>query len=173
MEKKELSRGQFLKELGLSSGALMAFYCLGTTMTACSKEETTTPSGTNTGNTSGSGTTNTNTGVTGTTSGANIDFVIDLAHADYTKLKTEGGFAYVGEIIVANVKGGSFVALSRACTHEGTSVQYRLAQNDFLCPNHGSEFSTTGTVEKSPATKGLTVYKTESQSNGTKLRVTV
>ncbi|MEZ4903797.1 MAG: hypothetical protein R2822_19595 [Spirosomataceae bacterium] len=36
MKTESMKRGQFLRELGLSSGALMAFYCLGTTMTACS-----------------------------------------------------------------------------------------------------------------------------------------
>jgi cytochrome b6-f complex iron-sulfur subunit len=159
MKKEIVSRGQFLKELGLSSGALLAFYCLGTTMTACSKDDSTTPSGTD------------NSGVTGTTTGANIDFVIDLANTSFAKLKTEGGFAYVENIIIANAKGGKFVALAKKCTHAGTVVQYRLSENDFYCDNHHSEFSTTGAVEKSPATQALTSYKTESQSNGTKLRI--
>lgn len=155
MENSQLSRGQFLKQLGLSSGALMAFYCLGTVTACTSSDEDPAPSGTtNTGNTS-----------------SKVDFTLDLTTNDFSKLKTEGNYVYKDKIIVANIKGGSFVALSKACTHEGTDVQYRLSQNDFFCPNHGSEFSTSGAVEKSPASKALTLYKTELDATGNKLRV--
>jgi cytochrome b6-f complex iron-sulfur subunit len=171
METKELSRGQFLKQLGLSSGALMAFYCMGTTMTACTKEETTTPATSNTNGTTGG--TGADTGVTGITSGGSVDFTIDLAHKDFSRLKTEGEYAYVGDIIISNTKGGTFVALSKICTHEGTTIQYRLKENDFWCSNHSSEFNSNGTVKKSPAAKSLAVFKTESKENGTKLRISV
>ena len=166
METTQLSRGQFLKQLGMSSAALMSFYCLGTGLTACSKDDSVpTPTTTTTPTTGGGG----NSGVTGTTSGT-IDFTIDLTHADFKKLKTEGEFTYVGDIIIANAKG-IFVALAKACTHQGTTIDFRSGTNDFKCPNHGSEFKTDGSVQKSPAAQALTVYKTELLNNNNSLKI--
>lgn len=165
METSQLSRGQFLKQLGMSSAALMSFYCLGTGLTSCSKDEADPTPTTGTGGTTGS----TNSGVTGATSGT-IDFTIDLTHADFKKLKTEGEFVYVADIIIANAKG-VFVALSKVCTHQGTTINYRSGTNDFLCPNHGSQFKTDGSVQKDPATKALTVYKTELLNSNNSLKI--
>lgn len=167
MEQTQLSRGQFLRQLGLSSAALMSFYCLGTSLTACSSSSDDPTPTTNTNNNTN---TNTNTGITGTTTGA-VDFTIDLTHKDYTKLKTEGEFVYVADIIIANAKG-TFVALAKACTHQGTTINYRSGTNDFFCPNHGSEFKTTGAVQKSPATTALKVYKAETTNSGNSLKIT-
>lgn len=154
-KQEQLSRGQFLKQLGLSGSALMAVYCLGGVTSCTSDDEDPTP------------TTNNNTG--NNTTSTKVDFKLDLTTADYSKLKTEGGFVYKDKLIIANVKGGRYVALSKACTHQGTDVQYRLTQDDFWCSNHGSEFNLDGTVKKDPASASLKIYKTE--LNGELLRV--
>lgn len=165
MKQTSIKRGQFLRELGLSSGALMAFYCLGTTMTACSSGSDdpapVTPS------------TGTAAGLTGNadTAKGTISFTLDLNNSTYAPLKTVGGFVTVGSLIIANAKG-TMVALSKACTHQGTTVAYRSAQNDFFCNNHSSEFSTTGAVEVGPATKPLTVYTAKLSADGNTLTVT-
>jgi cytochrome b6-f complex iron-sulfur subunit len=162
MQENTMKRGQFLRELGLSSSALLAFYCIGTTMTACS-----------TGSTDPTPITPvTASGITGnadTAKGA-ISFTIDLTNSNYSKLKTAGNFVIVDSIIVANAKG-TLVALSKVCTHEGTTIGYRSAQNDFFCTNHGSEFSPTGAVEVGPATKPLTVYQAQLSTDGNTLTV--
>lgn len=150
----QMKRGEFLRSLGLSSAALMSFYCLGTTMTACSSDSddpTPTTPGTGTGK---------------------VDFTLDLTTAANAKLKTDGGFVYQDNIIVARVKGGTYVALAKACTHQGTDVQYRLTEDDFWCNNHGSQFSKTGTVEVGPATQALKVYKAALIDGGNKVQVT-
>jgi len=166
MEQTQLSRGQFLRKLGLNSGALMAFYCLGTSLTACSgsggDDPTPNPGSGGGGTISGA--------IKGTTTGAGIDFTIDLTHADYSKLKTAGEFAYVANIIVVNT-GTNYVALSKICTHESSTIAYRSATNDFRCPQHGSEFNLDGSVKLSPATQSLAVFKTEVQNSGNTLRV--
>lgn len=167
MEKTQLNRGQFLRQLGLSTGALMAFYCMGTSLTACSGSGNDTDPTPNPGG--GNGNTN-SAAIKGTTSGANIDFTIDLTHADFSKLKTAGQFDYVANIIIVNT-GGTYVALSKICTHQGTTISYRSANNDLRCSNHGSEFNLDGSVKVSPATEALAVYKTEIQNNGNTLRV--
>ncbi len=155
-----MKRGEFLKNLGLSSAALMSFYCLGG-VTGCVSES---PSPQNP-NTTGNG--GLPTGLTGNVAlgSGKIDFTVDLTNDNYKKLLTDGSFVYAGDVIVARVKGGSYAALAKACTHRQTSVEYRLNENDFWCSNHDSEFSLTGAVEKGPALDALKVFKTELTTN--------
>ena len=173
METSQLNRGQFLKQLGLSSAALMSFYCLGTVLTSCSKDDSepaTTPTkGTTGGGTNSGGTNSVSSGVTGSTSGT-IDFTIDLTNANFSKLKTQGEFTYVDGIIIANAKG-VFVALSKACTHQSTTINFRSGTNDFFCPTHGSQFKIDGTVQAGPAAQSLTVFKTELLNNNNFLKI--
>jgi len=72
---------------------------------------------------------------------------------------------------VALAKGKKYVALSKACTHQGTTVDYRSAQDDIFCSNHGSRFALDGAVTNGPATKALTAYKTELSTDGNKLTI--
>jgi cytochrome b6-f complex iron-sulfur subunit len=151
-----LSRGQFLKKMGLNGASLMAFYCIGTTMSSCTKKDEPTPNNPNTG---GNGNGNTK-----------IDFTLDLNSNDFKALKTDGEFVIKDSIIIVN-SADKFVALAKACTHEGTTVNFRKATADFRCPNHGAEFNLDGTVKKSPAPSALKVYKTELLDSNNKLRV--
>jgi cytochrome b6-f complex iron-sulfur subunit len=146
-----MNRGEFLRSLGMSSAAMMAFYCMGTTLTSCSKSSSNDP---------------TPTPTPGSTTS------IDLTSSTASALKTPGGYIYQGSMIVARVSGGGYVALARACTHQGTNVVYRLSQNDFYCANHGSEFSPAGAVEVGPATQALAVYKTAVSTDGNTLTIT-
>lgn len=75
---------------------------------------------------------------------------IDLNSAQYSALNSAGGFVLVSGIIVANT-GSGFVALSSTCTHQGCTISYSAANNNFPCPCHGSVFSTTGSVLNGPA----------------------
>ncbi|WP_341227167.1 Rieske 2Fe-2S domain-containing protein [uncultured Arcticibacterium sp.] len=154
MQKSELNRGQFLKQLGMSSKALMAFYCMGT-LAACSSDDGVEPQGNN----NPGGQQGTSNAIVGNSTGSNINFTLDLTDANFSKLKTDGAFDYAGDVIIANVGSESYIALSKKCPHQGTSVEYRKDNNDFRCPNHGSEFATSGAVTKSPAGSGLTVFK--------------
>ncbi len=163
-EKNTVNRGEFLRSLGLSTSALMAFYCMGTTLSSCSTKDDdptpttpTTPGGT--------------TAVTGTTTGSGINFNVDLTSDDYKELKTEGKFKIIGDTIVIATANKNYVALSKTCTHQGTTVNYRSASNDIMCPNHGSEFKLDGTVQKGPAAAPLTVFKTTLSTDGNSLNV--
>lgn len=158
---EKMKRGEFLKSLGLSTSTLMAFYCIGTTMTACgSSDNEPDPIDPN----------ETATGITGTVTGSAVNYKINLTKV--TTLKTAGGFEVIGDTIVALTSGGTYVALARRCTHEGTNVRYRIAENDFQCPNHLSEFSTGGAVQQGPATAPLKVYQTSLSADGNTLTVT-
>lgn len=164
MKEEKLKRGEFLRSLGLSTSALMAFYCLGTTMTSCGSSDDPAP-------TPGGG-----SGLTGTTTGSAINFTIDLTSSTYTKLKTAGEYLIIGDVLVAFTTGSAYVALAKACTHEGTQLQYVSAKNNLFCSNHESQFSTTGAVQNGPSTGGtisaLKAYKTSLSANGNSLTVT-
>ncbi len=164
MKNEELSRGQFLKQMGLSTKALMAFYCMGA-ISACSTEDPEPIDNTPDGNTG-----NEEKGFTGTTTGSSINFTVDLTHKDFSKLKTDGEYAYVADIIIANT-GNGFLALSKKCTHQGTTIEYRSGSKDFRCPNHGSEFSQDGSVTKSPASSPLTTFTTTLSADSNSLTV--
>lgn len=155
MQKSELSRGQFLKQLGMSSKALMAFYCMGS-LAACSSDDAPEPQGNNNQGSQGGST----DAISGSSTGSNINFTADLTHSSFENLKTDGAFAYAGDVIIANVGSETYIALSKKCPHQGTAVEYRSSSNDFRCPNHGSEFAASGAVTKAPASSGLTVFNT-------------
>ena len=165
-----LNRGEFLRSLGLSSGALMALYCMGT-LTSCSKADDPAPAPivtpTPTPN-PGGGTTTGLTGNTDATKGV-IDFTLDLTNANYSKLKTAGDFVQVNNIVVANAKG-TLIALSNVCTHQGGQLQYRSTENDFRCNLHSGLFNNDGTVKASPPNKAVAVFK--AALTGNNLRVT-
>lgn len=161
-EKKGVSRGEFLRNLGMSSSALMAFYCMGTLSSCTGKDNDPTPGGTPPGGT---------LAVTGTTTGANLDFTIDLAAYNDKNLKAEGEFAVIGDAIVIALANKKYVALSKRCTHQGTPVGYRKTKGDIQCPNHLSEFKLDGSVQKGPATSPLTVFNTTLSKDGKTLNV--
>jgi cytochrome b6-f complex iron-sulfur subunit len=156
MEKTEtpISRAAFLRSLGLSSAALMSIYCLGTVTTSCSsKKEDPAP---NPGPGPG---------------GQKVDFTLDLTTPSNDALNTNGGYIYPKDtsIIVARTKNGNFIALSKVCTHQGTTVNFQSANDQIHCPNHGSNFNTDGTVKNGPAATALKKYNTT--LTGTNLRV--
>jgi len=97
---------------------------------------------------------------------ANVDFTLDVSNG---ALSRNGGYLVSGGVLVARTSTGNFIAVSAACTHQGTTVQYVSSQNDFYCPNHGATFSATGSVTRGPASRSLARYNTT--LTGTSLRV--
>ena len=66
-----------------------------------------------------------------------------------------------GVIIVrlaASNDPASFTAVQANCTHEGSIIGFNNSQGIFICPNHGSQFSTSGSVVFGPATTNLKKY---------------
>lgn len=140
-----MDRKEFLAQLGLSSAAIFAGACLG----GCSKDD------------GGTG--------SGVTPPANVDFTINLADSGNAALNTAGGFIYQSGIIIARTLSDTYLAVSQACTHEGTTVVWQAGNDRFFCPNHGSTFSTTGAVTNGPAGSALKRYNTS--LTGTNLRI--
>ena len=63
-----------------------------------------------------------------------------------------------GQFYLACLADGSFLALSRTCTHLGCSVPWDEEKNQFVCPCHGSTFSLDGEVLTAPAPRPLDYY---------------
>jgi len=96
------------------------------------------------------------------TSPANTDFMIDVSTGELSK---NGGFLIKDGVLVARTNSGSFLAVTAACTHEGTNINYVASSNNFVCPNHNAKFSSTGVVTQGPANSNLTQYKTTLTGN--------
>jgi cytochrome b6-f complex iron-sulfur subunit len=137
-----MDRKEFLNQVGIGAAALLVPACIGG-LAACGKS---------------------NTGVPAVPT--NVDFTVDVSSG---ALATNGGFLVKNGIIIARTNSGTFLAVSAACTHEGTNVNFVANSNKFVCPNHNAQFSSTGVVTQGPATKNLTSYNTS--LDGTTLRV--
>ena len=98
-----------------------------------------------------------------------VDFTLDLADPQYSGLLNLGGYVYVQNVIVARAVDGNYFALSQICTHQGCTVQYQVAQNEIVCPCHGSQYDIHGNVIMGPSTTPLFEYST--QLTGTLLHV--
>jgi len=84
--------------------------------------------------------------------------IIDLTLAGNAELNTAGGSKIVQSIIVVNLGADNFIALDSICTHQGCTVGYSQGVGHFVCPCHGSEYSTTGSVLVGPAPSALKSY---------------
>lgn len=78
-----------------------------------------------------------------------------------------------GQFYLACLADGSFLALSRTCTHLGCSVPWDAEKNRFVCPCHGSTFSMTGEVLSSPAPRPLDFYPVRIENGIIKVDVAV
>lgn len=52
-----------------------------------------------------------------------------------------------------NEWASAFIALGMACTHQGTKVN--IVGQQFICPNHESQFTSSGAVLNPPASQSL------------------
>ncbi len=63
-----------------------------------------------------------------------------------------------GHFYLTCLPDGSFLALSRSCTHLGCSVPWDAEKKKFVCPCHGSTFDLRGNVLTAPALRPLDYY---------------
>lgn len=93
------------------------------------------------------------------------NFTIDISQSPYTALQNVGGSVIKDSIIIACTAASTYVALAKKCTHQGTTVQYQHSSARFHCPNHGSNYSLTGSVINGPASRSLQKLNTELTGN--------
>ena len=136
-----MDRRKFLSQVGFGATAMLVPACIGG-LASCSGEgaEPSAPT--------------------------NVDFTVDISSGS---LSSNGGFIASNGIIIARTNSGTFLAVSAACTHQGTTVNYYSGDNNFVCPNHGAVYNSSGTVTKGPATTDLTQYKTSLSGNSLRI----
>ncbi len=134
-----MDRKEFLSTFGFGLAAVCAGGCLA----SCSKGDPDSPS----------------EGNPPTPSPGAINFNVDLAN----EIKNVGESVVKSGVIVVRLATGtapgSFTAVQVACTHQGTAIDYNASIGNFVCPNHGSQFTTAGAVINGPATTSLKKYK--------------
>jgi cytochrome b6-f complex iron-sulfur subunit len=125
-----MDRKAFFSQIGVGAAALLVPACIGG-LASCGKSTPSAPT--------------------------NVDFTLDISTGS---LAANGGYLVSSGVLVARTTTGTFLAVSAACTHEGTSVNYTPSTNNFVCPNHGAKFSSTGVVTQGPASTNLVKYNT-------------
>lgn len=88
-------------------------------------------------------------------------------------LASTGGMAMtqtsVGTFLLTRTGATSATVLTATCTHEGCAIN-GFSGSQFVCPCHGSTFSTSGSVVKGPANRALQQFA--AQVNGDVLTFT-
>jgi Rieske Fe-S protein len=84
-------------------------------------------------------------------------------------LATVGGAALVqssrGNFLVTRTAQDAFIALTAICTHEGCTIT-GLRNQTFVCPCHGSQYTSAGAVVSGPAPRPLQAFSA-TFANGT------
>ena len=83
--------------------------------------------------------------------------LVDCGHVDLYLPGTVTAFVR-GRFYLARLADGSFLAISRQCTHLGCTVPWIAEENRFACPCHASAFDITGQVINAPAPRALDIY---------------
>ena len=100
----------------------------------------------------------------GTTANGVVSVTIDPA----SSLASVGGAALVqaasAAFLVARTAQNSFTALTAICTHEGCTIT-GFQSPIYVCPCHGSQYSTSGGVLGGPATQPLRQFATQFANN--------
>ena len=103
-----------------------------------------------------------------TVSGSVSNGVVSVNVAAGSTLATPGAAALVqttnGSFLVARTAPDSFTALTAVCTHEGCTVS-GFQNQTYVCPCHGSTFTTSGSVVAGPASRPLRQFATQFASN--------
>jgi cytochrome b6-f complex iron-sulfur subunit len=110
------------------------------------------------------------TSINGTVTGLGVTVVVDGT----SPLAPVGGAAIVrsssGDFLVSRSGADTFVALTAICTHEACTITGFRAST-YVCPCHGSTYSTAGTVLTGPATRSLRTFPTQFATNTNTLTI--
>jgi cytochrome b6-f complex iron-sulfur subunit len=90
---------------------------------------------------------------------------LELSSPLNSALSNTGGWIVVQNTIIINTGNGAYAALSSICTHQGCNVEYNSSSGNILCPCHGSQFATTGSVLRGPATRPLQTFPVSISGN--------
>jgi cytochrome b6-f complex iron-sulfur subunit len=89
-----------------------------------------------------------------------VDAASPLANVGGAALVQAGNASY----LVSRTSQSAFTALTATCTHEGCTVT-GFQSPLYVCPCHGSQYNTSGTVVMGPATQPLRQFTTQFNNN--------
>lgn len=93
-----------------------------------------------------------------------VTFSVDAA----SPLASVGGAALVqapaGNFLVSRTAQDAFTALTAVCTHQACTVS-GFQNSTYVCPCHGSRYSTSGSVVQGPATAPLRGFTARFSNN--------
>jgi cytochrome b6-f complex iron-sulfur subunit len=127
-----MNRKEFFARVGFGAAAALLPACLAGVATSCTNEDG-----------------------GGSSAPTTVDFTLDISTGS---LATDGGYLVTNKIVVARVNSTTFLAVSSACTHDGTNVNYVQSSNSFHCPNHGANFNSSGSHLNGPGSGNLRQY---------------
>jgi Rieske Fe-S protein len=95
--------------------------------------------------------------------------VVTINNVDGTALAGIPSAAFIQssdqrKFLVARTAQNSFSAVTAICTHEGCDVN-RINGSTYVCPCHGSQYSSSGAVQSGPATRNLQSFATQFTNN--------
>ena len=97
-----------------------------------------------------------------------VNGVVSVTIAAGSALASVGGAALVqapnGSFLVSRTAQDAFSALTAICTHQGCTVS-EFENQTYVCPCHGSTYSTSGAVLTGPATTRLRQFATQFANN--------
>jgi len=99
-----------------------------------------------------------------------------LTFAQFPKLQSVGGAAVVstssgGDYLVIRTSASQAAALTAVCTHAHCLVGYDAGAEKLVCPCHGSQYSTDGTVLRGPAIAPLSTFTATLNATGITIKV--
>jgi Rieske Fe-S protein len=98
----------------------------------------------------------------GDASGPEFNGSASIKVSDYAALANVNGVAALAlngaPVAVVRTGAASFIALSRVCPHQGSTVN--TSSGGFTCPNHGARFNLSGTWIGGQQTSSLRSYAT-------------
>ena len=119
------------------------------------------------GNPAGSGG-GTNVPALATINGGAAGGTVTVTNVSGTALASVGSAALVqaggNNILVTRSAQDSFSAVTAVCTHEQCVVS-GFESGAFVCPCHGSRYTTSGAVVQGPATRALASFSTQFTNN--------
>lgn len=104
-----------------------------------------------------------------TVSGTSGGGTVTVSNVSGTALGTVGASALVqaggsNNFLVTRSSDNAFTVVTAICTHEQCVIT-GMQSGTYVCPCHGSQFSTTGAVRQGPATRSLQAFTAQLTNN--------
>ena len=102
--------------------------------------------------------------VPATVSGRVVSITVDSSSVLSSVGSAATAATSLGAFLVSRTAQDAFTVLTATCTHEGCTIT-GFQSSRYVCPCHGSQFTTAGAVTNGPATTALRVFPSQFANN--------